>query len=108
MKYENQHDKVEVLAKNSEEYISITYGNIYRKLVFLDSYRFLQKGLADIAKSLNPEDFNITGKYFNVTSETPSEQTRSLTQSEKIIRKQSEAWPSTQFSLIRQKGVLSI
>ena len=65
MKYENQYDKVDVLAKNSEEYISITYGNIYRKLVFLDSYRFLQKGLSDVAKSLDLKDLNITKKYFN-------------------------------------------
>ena len=70
MKYENQHDKVEVLAKNSEEYISIAYGNIYRKLMFLDSYRFLQKGLADVAKSLNPEDFKITSKYFDNSRQT--------------------------------------
>ena len=68
MKYENQYDKVDILAKNSEEYISITYGNYYRKLVFLDSYRFLQKGLSDVAKSLDSKDFKITEKYFSNTS----------------------------------------
>ena len=60
MKYENQYNKVEVLPKTSEEYISITYGNIYRKLIFIkDSYRFLQKGLGDIAESLTLTDFKI-------------------------------------------------
>ena len=33
--------------------------------MFLDSYRFLQKGLSDIAKSLDLKDLNITGKYFD-------------------------------------------
>ena len=57
LKYENKYDKVNILSKTSEEYISITYGRFYRKLVFLDSYRFLQKSIADIAKSLETEDF---------------------------------------------------
>ena len=72
MKYENRYDKVEILAKNSEEYISITYGNFYRKLVFLDSYRFLQEGLSDVAKSLDSKAFKITGKYFNDSRQTKS------------------------------------
>ena len=59
LKYENQCNKVDILSKTSEEYISITYGSFYRKLVFLDSYRFLQKGLADVAKSLDSKDFKI-------------------------------------------------
>ena len=41
MKYQDRHNKVEVLPKTSEEYISITYGCFYRKLIFKDSYRFL-------------------------------------------------------------------
>ena len=32
MKYQDRYNKVEVLPKTSEEYISITYGNYYRKL----------------------------------------------------------------------------
>ena len=64
MKYENQYNKVEVLPKTSEEYISITYGNIYRKLIFKDSYRFLQKGLGDIAESMKSEDFKIMKGFY--------------------------------------------
>ena len=47
MKYENQYNKVKVLPKTS-----ITYGSFYRKLIFKDSYRFLQQGLGDIAESM--------------------------------------------------------
>ena len=57
MKYEDKNNKVEVLAKTSENYISITFGNIYRKLVFLDSNRFMQKSLEGIAESLKKEDY---------------------------------------------------
>ena len=64
MRYENQYNKVEVLPKTSEEYISITYGNIYRKLIFKDSYRFLQKGLGDIAESMKLEDFKIMTDFY--------------------------------------------
>jgi len=52
MKYENKFNKVKVLSKSAEEYISIDYGSAFKKLRFLDSYRFLQKGLSDVAKSL--------------------------------------------------------
>ena len=55
IKYKNQYNKVEVLPKTSEDYISITYGNIYRKLFFKDSYRFLQQGLGDIAESMKSD-----------------------------------------------------
>ena len=66
LKYETKYNKVKVLSKNSEEYISISYGGFYQKLVFLDSYRFLQKGLSKIAESLSTEDFIITKKKFPV------------------------------------------
>ena len=56
--------KVKVLAKTREEYISISYGTYYNKIIFLDSYRFLQKGIAGLAKSLVVEDYRILGKYF--------------------------------------------
>ena len=62
LKYKNQYNKVEVLSKTSEEYISIIYGSFYRKLVFLDSYRFLQDKLSSIAKSLDSKDLKILGK----------------------------------------------
>ena len=64
MKYQDRYNKVEVLPKNSEEYISITYGNIYRKLFFKDSYRFLQQGLGDIAESMKSEDFRIMTDFY--------------------------------------------
>ena len=40
------------------------YGDYYKKLVFLDSYRFLQKGLSDIAKSLHSDDLKILKEHF--------------------------------------------
>ena len=66
LKYINQYNKVDVLSKTSEEYISITYGSFYRKLVFLDSYRFLQEKLSNVAKSLDTEDLKILGKHFDI------------------------------------------
>ena len=93
MKYENQYDKVDILAKNSEEYISITYGNFYRKLVFLDSYRFLQKGLADVAKSLDPKDFKITEKYFSDCKFSSLERTKSEQSSQLMLIKQKGVYP---------------
>ena len=62
MKYEDDYNKVTVLAKNSEEYISMEYGTSFKKLRFLDSYRFLGKGLSDITKSLT--EFHILEKEF--------------------------------------------
>lgn len=35
--------KVTILPKGTEEYISITYGNRFKKMIFLDSYRFTPK-----------------------------------------------------------------
>ncbi|XP_071124236.1 uncharacterized protein [Mytilus edulis] len=62
MKYEDEYNKVKLLSKNSENYISIDYGSNYKKLRFLDSYRFMLKGLSDIAKSM--EEFPILEKEF--------------------------------------------
>ena len=62
MKYEDEYNKVKLLSKNSENYISIDYGSYYKKLRFLDSYRFMLKGLSDIAKSM--DDFPILEKEF--------------------------------------------
>ena len=61
-KYEDNYNKVTTLSKSSEEYISIEYGSRYKKLRFLDSYRFFTKGLADIAKSL--KEFPILEEEF--------------------------------------------
>lgn len=55
--------QVKVLAKSKEEYISITYGTFYNKIIFLDSYRFLQKSIADLAKSMAAEDYKILGSH---------------------------------------------
>ena len=64
MKYQDKYNKVEVLPKTSEEYISITCGSFYRKLIFKDSYRFLQQGLGDIAESMKSEDFKIMTDFY--------------------------------------------
>ncbi|CAC5372338.1 unnamed protein product [Mytilus coruscus] len=62
MKKEDKYNKVKLLSKNSENYISIDYGSYYDKLRFLDSYRFMLKGLSDVAKSM--DDFPILEKEF--------------------------------------------
>ncbi|CAC5426082.1 unnamed protein product [Mytilus coruscus] len=62
MKHEDEYNKVKLLSKNSENYISIDYGSYYEKLRFLDSYRFMLKGLSDVAKSM--DDFPILEKEF--------------------------------------------
>ena len=65
-KYEDEYNKVTTLSKSSEDYISIEYGSNYQKLRFLDSYRFLSKGLSDVAKSL--KEFPILESEFEETS----------------------------------------
>lgn len=64
VRHENQYDKVTILPRTTENYISISYGNYNTKLVFLDSYRFTLKSLADIARSLEPEDFRLLRQAF--------------------------------------------
>ena len=63
MKYEDKYNKVQLLPKNSEEYISIDFGSYYKKLRFLDSYRFLLKSLSGVTESINA--FPILEKEFN-------------------------------------------
>ena len=63
MKYEDEYNKVKLLSKSSENYISIDYGSNYKKLRFLDSFRFTVRGLADIAASLS--DFPILEGEFD-------------------------------------------
>ena len=64
MKHEDKYNKVTVLAKNAEEYISIDFGNRSYKLRFLDSYRFLQGSLDDICKGIEDKDFKIMEQSF--------------------------------------------
>ena len=64
VKYANKYEKVEVLPKTKEDYISISIGNSNRKLIFLDSYRFLNASLDNISKGLKDEDFKILKKHF--------------------------------------------
>ena len=64
VKYSNKYKKVEVLPKTKEDYISISIGNENRKLVFLDSYRFLSASLDNVSKGLKDSDFKIMKKHF--------------------------------------------
>ena len=64
VKYANKYKKVDVLPKTKEDYISISIGNENRKLVFLDSYRFLNASLDNISKGLKDNDFKIMKKIF--------------------------------------------
>ena len=64
MKHEDKYNKVTVLAKNAEEYISIDFGNRSYKLRFLDSYRFLQGSLDNICKGIEDKDFKIMKQSF--------------------------------------------
>lgn len=64
VKYADQYNKVEVLAKTKEQYISISIGNRNRKLVFLDSYRFLGASLDNVSKGLTEDDFKIMKEHF--------------------------------------------
>ena len=64
MKYQDRYNNVEIVPKTSEEYISITYGCFNRKLIFKDSYKFLQQGLGDISESIKSEDFKIMTYFY--------------------------------------------
>ena len=67
VKYANKYKKVEVdvLPRTKEDYISISIGNENRKLVFLDSYRFLSASLDNVSKGLKDDDFKIMKKHFD-------------------------------------------
>jgi hypothetical protein len=62
---EGNENKLDLISRTTENYIAMTYGTYYSKLVFLDSYRFLQKSLADVAKSMTIDDFKITREEFS-------------------------------------------
>ena len=70
------NESIEVIPKNKEKYISFTKKilvdkidnkNIYLKMRFLDSYRFMNKSLCSLARNLKPEQLTNTSKYFLIT-----------------------------------------
>ena len=65
LKHETEYKKVKVLPKDNENYISITYGDNYFKLVFKDSMRFLQSGIDNLSKTLKDEQYNIMKRELN-------------------------------------------
>ena len=58
-KHETEYEKVKVLPKDSENYISITFGDQYFKLVFKDSYRFLLSSIDNLSKTLKDDQYKI-------------------------------------------------
>jgi hypothetical protein len=50
---QNKDRKLKLIPKTTEEYISFRFGC----LRFIDSLRFFQKGLDDVAKSMSPDKF---------------------------------------------------
>ena len=56
---------MKVLPKDNENYISITYGDKYFKLVFKDSMKFLQSGIDNLSKTPKDEQYNIMKKELN-------------------------------------------
>ena len=103
LKYETEHKKVNILPKTSENYISISYGSYFKRLVFLDSYRFMLKGLSDVAKSLDEKDYKILSNEFSL-----GETQLSLTDRETSFQVGSKALHRSdsklRFELIKQKG----
>ena len=65
IKHETEYKKVKVLPKDNENYISITYGDKYFKLVFKDSMRFLQSGIDNLSKTLKDDQYNIMKRELN-------------------------------------------
>ena len=63
-KHKSKYNKVKLLSKTTEEYISIDFGNNNRVLRFLDSYRFMPNSLDNISKSLKQEDMHTLQKFF--------------------------------------------
>ena len=65
LKHETEYKKVKVLPKDSENYISITFGDQYFKLVFKDSMRFLQSSIDNLSKTLKDDQYNILKRELN-------------------------------------------
>ena len=59
LKHETEYKKVKVLPKDKENYISITYGDQYFKLVFKDSCRFLLSSIDKLSKTLKDDQYKI-------------------------------------------------
>ena len=59
LKHETEYKKVKVLPKDTENYISITFGDRYFKLVFKDSMRFLQSSIDSLSKTLEDDHYKI-------------------------------------------------
>ena len=75
IKLANDRMKINVLAKTKENYIGISIGNHYRKLVFLDSYQLSNKNLSDITKSIEDNDFIVKKKILWETTREMSWET---------------------------------
>jgi hypothetical protein len=105
VKYEDEYNKVSPLSKNSEEYISIEYGSTYKKLRFLDSYRFFQKGLANVAKSL--KDFPILESEFNEIELLKEKGVYPYEYIDSIVRLNDTELPSKDkfYSTLKQEGI---
>ena len=56
---------MKVLPKDSENYISITFGDQYFKLVFKDSMRFLQSSIDNLSKTLKDDQYVILKRELN-------------------------------------------
>lgn len=59
LKHETEYNKVKVLPKDTENYISITFGDRYFKLVFKDSMRFLLSSIDNLSKTLKDDQYKI-------------------------------------------------
>lgn len=70
LKHETEYNKVKVLPKDTENYISITFGDRYFKLVFKDSMRFLLSSIDNLSKTLEDNQYKILKrKLFNCNQE---------------------------------------
>ena len=65
LKHETEYKKVKVLPKDTENYISITFGDQYFKLVFKDSLRFLQSSIDNLSKTLKDDQYVILKRELN-------------------------------------------
>ena len=106
-KYEDDYNKVSILAKSTEEYISMDYGTRFNKLRFLDSYRFFTKSLADVAKSL--KEFPILESEFKnqiINEESRIDYLRKLRKSNyREYKEIKERFKKDKYFLLKQKGV---
>lgn len=66
-------EKIDVIPENKEKYISFTKcihvdkindKNIFMKIRFLDSFRFMASSIEKLAKNLKPDQFRETSKFY--------------------------------------------